>query len=96
MAACGTCKGNGRCPQCTTRGPLAPAQGHPDCQSPTTRSSIRALAIQTLAGQPVTMITYDTGQSTRARAASLRVKKFHTVSSGIVVTPVDRSQLTLE
>jgi len=44
----------------------------------------------------VTMITYDTGQSTRARAAGLRVKKFHTVSSGIVVAPVDRSQLTLE
>jgi hypothetical protein len=72
------------------------ARGIPDCQSPTTRSSIRALAIQTLAGQPVTMITYDTGQSTRARAAGLRVKKFHTVSSGIVVAPVDRSQLTLE
>jgi hypothetical protein len=34
----------------------------------------RALAIQTLAGKPVTMVTYDTGQSMRARAADLRVK----------------------
>lgn len=35
----------------------------------------RSVAIQALAGQAVTMITYDTGQSTRARAAGLRVVK---------------------
>lgn len=31
----------------------------------------RAAAVQTLAGRPVTVITYDTGQSMRARAADL-------------------------
>jgi hypothetical protein len=35
----------------------------------------RALAIEPLAGRPVTLLTYDTGQSTRARAAGLRVHK---------------------
>jgi hypothetical protein len=35
----------------------------------------RALAVQGLADRPVTMITYDTGQSTRARAAGLTVVK---------------------
>jgi hypothetical protein len=35
----------------------------------------RTLAIQDLAGRPVTLVTYDTGQSTRARAAGLFVIK---------------------
>jgi hypothetical protein len=35
----------------------------------------RAVAIQALAGRAVTMITYDTGQATRARNAELRVLK---------------------
>lgn len=35
----------------------------------------RALAAQALAGRKVTLLTYDTGQSTRARAAGLRVIK---------------------
>lgn len=35
----------------------------------------RALAIQPLAGRDVTLLTYDTGQSTRARAAGLPVRK---------------------
>ncbi len=35
----------------------------------------RALAIQPLVGRPVTVLTYDTGQSMRARAAGLTVKK---------------------
>jgi len=35
----------------------------------------RVLAIQTLAGREVTLLTYDTGQSTRARAAGLRARK---------------------
>jgi hypothetical protein len=35
----------------------------------------RILAIQPLAGRQVTLLTYDTGQSTRARAAGLSVKK---------------------
>ncbi len=35
----------------------------------------RALTIQPLVGRPVTLLTYDTGQSTRARNAGLRVKK---------------------
>jgi hypothetical protein len=35
----------------------------------------RALVIQPLAGREVTLLTYDTGQSTRARAAGLRVHK---------------------
>jgi predicted ribonuclease YlaK len=35
----------------------------------------RALAVQGLAGRPVTMITYDTGQTMRARAAGLDVLK---------------------
>jgi hypothetical protein len=35
----------------------------------------RTLAIEALAGQRVTMITYDTGQSTRARVAGLEVVK---------------------
>ena len=35
----------------------------------------RTLAFQVLAGQRVTMITYDTGQSTRARVAGLKVIK---------------------
>jgi hypothetical protein len=35
----------------------------------------RILAIQPLAGREVTLLTYDTGQSTRARAAGLRVSK---------------------
>jgi PIN domain len=35
----------------------------------------RTLAFQVLAGQRVTMITYDTGQSTRARVAGLKVVK---------------------
>jgi hypothetical protein len=37
----------------------------------------RAVAVQTLAGQDVTLLTYDTGMSTRARNAGLRVKKLH-------------------
>jgi hypothetical protein len=35
----------------------------------------RAQAIQTLAGRPITFITFDTGQSTRARMAGLQVVK---------------------
>lgn len=35
----------------------------------------RAAAVQALAGRPVAMLTYDTGQSTRARNAGLRVVK---------------------
>jgi hypothetical protein len=35
----------------------------------------RVLAIQALAGRRVTLLTYDTGQSTRARAAGLRARK---------------------
>jgi hypothetical protein len=35
----------------------------------------RCLAIEPLAGRKVTLLTYDTGQSTRARAAGLEVKK---------------------
>ena len=35
----------------------------------------RALMIQPLAGREVTLLTYDTGQSTRARSAGLRVLK---------------------
>ncbi len=35
----------------------------------------RALAIQALADRPVTLLTYDTGQSTRARSAGLQVVK---------------------
>lgn len=35
----------------------------------------RALAIEALAGGTVTLLTYDTGQSTRARSAGLKVVK---------------------
>jgi PIN domain-containing protein len=35
----------------------------------------RALAIESLASRKITLFTYDTGQSTRARAAGLRAKK---------------------
>jgi hypothetical protein len=35
----------------------------------------RALAIQPLAGRTVTLLTYDTGQATRARSAGLQVRK---------------------
>jgi rRNA-processing protein FCF1 len=35
----------------------------------------RAMAIEPLAARPVTLLTYDTGQSTRARAAGLQVIK---------------------
>jgi rRNA-processing protein FCF1 len=35
----------------------------------------RAVAVQTLAGQNVTLLTYDTGMATRARNAGLRVVK---------------------
>jgi hypothetical protein len=35
----------------------------------------RAAALQPLAVRPITLITFDTGQSTRARAAGLRVRK---------------------
>jgi hypothetical protein len=35
----------------------------------------RVLAIQPLVGRPVTLVTFDTGQSTRARAAGLTVTK---------------------
>lgn len=35
----------------------------------------RGLAIQALAGREVTLLTYDTGQSMRARSAGLRTKK---------------------
>jgi hypothetical protein len=35
----------------------------------------RALAVQTLAGKSITLVTYDTGQSTRAGMAGLTVKK---------------------
>jgi rRNA-processing protein FCF1 len=35
----------------------------------------RALAVQVLAGRDLTVVTYDTGQSMRARAAGLRVVK---------------------
>jgi PIN domain len=37
----------------------------------------RALAAQVLAGTGITVITYDTGQSMRARAAGLGVKKLN-------------------
>ncbi|MEU1502886.1 PIN domain-containing protein [Streptomyces sp. NPDC005732] len=36
----------------------------------------RAVAVQAVAGRPVKLLTYDTGQSTRARFAGLTVKKF--------------------
>jgi hypothetical protein len=42
----------------------------------------RALAIQTLAMRPVTLLTYDTGQSTRARAAGLREVKIPQPAEG--------------
>jgi hypothetical protein len=35
----------------------------------------RILAIEPLAGRPVTLLTYDTGQATRGRAADLQVRK---------------------
>jgi rRNA-processing protein FCF1 len=35
----------------------------------------RAVAVQTIAGRNVTLLTYDTGMSTRARSAGLRVVK---------------------
>jgi hypothetical protein len=35
----------------------------------------RALAVESLAGRKITLFTYHTGQSTRARAAGLRAKK---------------------
>lgn len=35
----------------------------------------RALAVEPLAGRKVTLLTYDTGQSTRARNAGLQVVK---------------------
>jgi hypothetical protein len=35
----------------------------------------RAVAVQRMAERPVTMLTYDTGQSTRARNAGLEVVK---------------------
>ncbi|MFJ9903919.1 PIN domain-containing protein [Streptomyces sp. NPDC101152] len=35
----------------------------------------RAVVAQALAGTPVTLVTYDTGQSTRGRAAGLKVNK---------------------
>ena len=35
----------------------------------------RAVAVQTLAGREVTLLTYDTGMSTRARNAGLKVVK---------------------
>ncbi|GAA5706191.1 hypothetical protein AQJ43_36980 [Streptomyces avermitilis] len=35
----------------------------------------RAVAIQAVAGRPVTLLTYDTGQAMRARTGGLRVKK---------------------
>lgn len=35
----------------------------------------RVLAVQPLAGREITLLTYDTGQSTRARNAGLPVKK---------------------
>ncbi|WP_063796049.1 PIN domain-containing protein [Streptacidiphilus griseoplanus] len=38
----------------------------------------RALAVQSLAGRPVTLVTFDTGQSMRARQAGLRVVKLTT------------------
>jgi len=38
----------------------------------------RALAVQSMADQPVTIITYDTGQALRARTAGLRVHKLGT------------------
>jgi PIN domain len=42
----------------------------------------RAVAIQALAGRKITMITYDTGQSTRARAAGLRAVKIPRPADG--------------
>lgn len=35
----------------------------------------RALAVEPLAGRKITLLTYDTGQSTRARNAGLQVVK---------------------
>jgi hypothetical protein len=35
----------------------------------------RIVAIEPLAGRPVTLVTYDTGQATRGRAAGLQVRK---------------------
>jgi len=35
----------------------------------------RVLAVQPLAGRKITLLTYDTGQSTRARNAGLQVRK---------------------
>lgn len=35
----------------------------------------RILAIEPLAGRPVTLVTYDTGQATRGRTAGLQVSK---------------------
>jgi hypothetical protein len=37
----------------------------------------RALAIQSLSGRTVTLLTYDTGQNHRARDAGLKVKKLN-------------------
>jgi hypothetical protein len=35
----------------------------------------RIVAIEPLAGRPVTLVTYDTGQATRGRAAGMQVRK---------------------
>lgn len=37
----------------------------------------RILAVQPLAGREITLLTYDTGQSTRARNAGLQVRKLY-------------------
>jgi hypothetical protein len=49
----------------------------------------RALAVESLAGRKVTLLTYDTGQSTRARNAGLQVLKLRQ-EIGDEPTPVPR------
>lgn len=53
-------------------------QGHVRLPIPDDEIIDRAVAAQALAGKPVTLVTYDTGQSTRARRAGLRVRKLRT------------------
>jgi predicted ribonuclease YlaK len=42
----------------------------------------RALALQPLAGRDITLLTYDTGQSTRARGAGLKATKLTEAEEG--------------
>jgi hypothetical protein len=53
-------------------------QGHVRLPIPDDEIIDRAVAAQALAGKPVTLVTYDSGQSTRGRRAGLRVRKLRT------------------